>query len=167
MIPWPSRDSLYVGAIGILIAICVVLLFQNQGLRLIISKNETKQATEQTRQVEAWVKMIQEARAKEHAATDELEQVGLKLQQETRRADKLEDEVAAAVQRGERRVRNSICATTATVPAAPAAPGSPDGSADDGSRHIGRIVSAAAKCDAQVRGLQEVVRSYQRLINGR
>ncbi len=43
------------------------------------------------------------------------------------------------------------------LPRTPARPSQPDGGADDRAESAGRVVLAAAQCDAQVRGLQAVV----------
>lgn len=53
--------------------------------------------------------------------------------------------------------RWTACQASLDVPAAPAAPGEPDAGTADRAESAGRIVQAAAQCDAQVRGLQELL----------
>jgi len=45
------------------------------------------------------------------------------------------------------------------VPSATPAAGKPDGEADDRAESAGRIVRAAAECDAQVQGLQALIQA--------
>lgn len=53
--------------------------------------------------------------------------------------------------------RWTACKTSADLPTAPPAPGEPDAGTADRNESAGRIVQAAAQCDAQVRGLQELL----------
>lgn len=54
----------------------------------------------------------------------------------------------------------SPCRAGFGMPEAPAATSEPDASTSDREESAGRIVQAAAQCDAQVRGLQESILSY-------
>ena len=53
--------------------------------------------------------------------------------------------------------RWASCQASLGMPAAPAAPGEPDAGTADRAESAGRIVQAAAQCDAQVRGLQQLL----------
>lgn len=55
------------------------------------------------------------------------------------------------------RDRWASCQANADLPRAAAAPGEPDAGTADRAESAGRIVQAAAQCDAQVRGLQELL----------
>ena len=55
------------------------------------------------------------------------------------------------------RDRWTSCQASLDMPAAPAAPGEPDAGTADRDESAGRIVQAAAQCDAQVKGLQELL----------
>ncbi len=55
------------------------------------------------------------------------------------------------------RERWSACKASADLPAAAAGPSEPDATAADREQSAGRIVQAAAQCDAQVKGLQELL----------
>ena len=56
------------------------------------------------------------------------------------------------------RERWTACKASADLPAAAAGPSEPDATAADREQSAGRIVQAAAQCDAQVKGLQELLR---------
>ena len=73
-------------------------------------------------------------------------------------AQAVADGVVAALRADNLRLRQTWrCPATVSVPAAPAAAGGADAAADDRSESAGRIVRAAAECDAQVKALQELV----------
>ena len=55
------------------------------------------------------------------------------------------------------RNRWTACEASADLPAAAADPSEPDAGTADRAESAGRIVQAAAQCDAQVRGLQELL----------
>ena len=68
------------------------------------------------------------------------------------------DGVVAALRADNLRLRQAWrCPAAASVPAAPVAAGGVDAATDDRSESAGRIVRAAAECDAQVRALQDLV----------
>ena len=56
------------------------------------------------------------------------------------------------------RNRWAACETSLGVPTAPPAPSEPDAGTGDREESAGRIVQAADQCDAQVKGLQELLR---------
>ena len=56
------------------------------------------------------------------------------------------------------RERWTACKTSADLPATAAAPSEPDAGTGDREESAGRIVQAADQCDAQVKGLQELLR---------
>ncbi len=55
------------------------------------------------------------------------------------------------------RERWTACKASADLPTAPPDPSEPDATAADREQSAGRIVQAAAQCDAQVKGLQELL----------
>ena len=55
------------------------------------------------------------------------------------------------------RNRWAACETSLGVPTAPPAPSEPDAGTGDREESAGRIVQAADQCDAQVKGLQELL----------
>ncbi len=56
------------------------------------------------------------------------------------------------------RDRWASCQASSGLPRPTAAPGEPDAGTADRAESAGRIVQAAAQCDAQVKGLQELLR---------
>ena len=56
------------------------------------------------------------------------------------------------------RNRWTVCEANLGVPTATPAPSEPDAGTADRAESAGRIVQAAAQCDAQVKGLQELLR---------
>ena len=68
--------------------------------------------------------------------------------------------VAADLRAGNLVLRNrwTACKASIDVPTAPPAPSEPDAGTGDREESAGRIVQAADQCDAQVKGLQELLR---------
>ena len=56
------------------------------------------------------------------------------------------------------RERWTACKAAGDVPSTPPSPSEPDAGAADREESAGRIIQAAAQCDAQVKGLQELLR---------
>ena len=56
----------------------------------------------------------------------------------------------------------NTCPANTNVPAPAPSPSEPDAGAGDREASAGRIVQAAATCDAQVRGLQDILRSERK-----
>ena len=102
-----------------------------------------------------------EARAKEAEQRAELDALASKHEQEKARVqaehDRLVFDLRAGTVRLQRRWQG--CETAARVPIAPASAGEPDGGTADRIESAGRIVRAAAECDAHVRGLQSAIRA--------
>ena len=76
-----------------------------------------------------------------------------------RDAEQNSKRVVADLRTGNLVLRNrwAACQASLGVPTTPAGPSEPDAGAADRAESAGRIVQAAAQCDAQVRGLQELL----------
>ena len=76
-----------------------------------------------------------------------------------RDAEQNSKRVVADLRTGNLVLRNrwTACQTSLDVPTTPTGPGEPDAGTADRNESAGRIVQAAAQCDAQVRGLQELL----------
>ena len=76
-----------------------------------------------------------------------------------RDAEQNSKRVVADLRTGNLVLRNhwTACQASLDVPTTPAGPSEPDAGAADRAESAGRIVQAAAQCDAQVRGLQELL----------
>ena len=77
-----------------------------------------------------------------------------------RDAEQNSKRVVADLRTGNLVLRNrwNACQASADLPATTADPSEPDAGTADRAESAGRIVQAAAQCDAQVKGLQELLR---------
>ncbi len=102
-----------------------------------------------------------EARQQEQRHAADLERVAYQYEQDKRNAQAVADRVVADLRSGATRLQDrwQACAAASGLPNSGPTPGQSDAGADDRGASASRIVRAAAACDAQVRGLQEVVRS--------
>lgn len=87
------------------------------------------------------------------------EAVAIQYEQEKADAESKGAAVADGLRAGNLRLQQRWAGCEARVSDLAAASGQPDGAADDRADSAGRIVRAAAACDAQVRGLQALVRA--------
>ena len=123
-------------------------------------KAESARVASVQQATDAVLLQVQSARAAEKDALDRMAAAEMDTLKEVRRAERLEDDLSRSIAAGSVRLQPSICASRPSLPPASSAAGQPDASADDGARRLGSVVSAAARCDAQVRGLQALVRNY-------
>lgn len=87
------------------------------------------------------------------------EAVATQYEQEKADAESKGAAVADGLRAGNLRLQQRWAGCEARVSDLSAASGQPDGAADDRAVSASRIVRAAADCDAQVRGLQALVRA--------
>ena len=87
------------------------------------------------------------------------EAVATQYEQEKADAESKGAAVADGLRAGNLRLQQRWAGCEDRVSDLAAASGQPDGAADDRADSAGRIVRAAAACDAQVRGLQALVRA--------
>ena len=92
----------------------------------------------------------------ERAKAAELADIAAKYEQEKTDAQAAADRTIADLRAGNVRLQNRWAGCPA-VPQAPATSGQPDGAADDRIESAGRVIRAAAECDAKIRGLQALV----------
>lgn len=85
------------------------------------------------------------------------EAVAIQYEQERGDAESKGAAVADGLRAGNLRLQQRWAGCEARVPDLAAASGQPDGAANDRADSAGRIVRAAAACDAQVRGLQALI----------
>lgn len=85
--------------------------------------------------------------------------IAAKTLEEMRDAESKGAAVADGLRAGNLRLQQRWAGCEARVSDLAASTGQPDGAADDRADSAGRIVRAAAACDAQVRGLQALVRA--------
>ncbi|HDS1649018.1 TPA: endopeptidase [Stenotrophomonas maltophilia] len=89
------------------------------------------------------------------------EAVATQYEQEKADAESKGAAVADGLRAGNLRMQQRWAGCEARVSDLAAASGQPDGAANDRADSAGRIVRAAAACDAQVRGLQALVRAVR------
>lgn len=87
------------------------------------------------------------------------EAVATQYEQEKTDAESKGAAVADGLRAGNLRLQQRWAGCEARVSDLAASAGQPDGAADDRAEGAGDLVRAAASCDAQVRGLQALVRS--------
>jgi len=103
----------------------------------------------------------------ERARSAELAAIGARYEQEKQDAQAAADRVIADLRAGNLRLhqRWQDALATSELSATTAAAVIADARAQDRAESAGRIVRAAAECDAQVRGLQAVVRADRAEVN--
>lgn len=94
---------------------------------------------------------VERQRAQQAAAVAE------KFEQEKRDAESKGAAVVAGLRAGNLRLQQRWAGCEVAVPAVAAPAGEPDAAPADRAESAGRIVRAAADCDAQVRGLQALI----------
>lgn len=106
-------------------------------------------------------KALVEARARERQHSETMARIGAAHQQELTRVqadhDRLVDDLRTGIVRLQQRWAG--CPAAAGVPGTGASGPGADAGARDREASAGRIVRAAAECDAQVRGLQSIIRA--------
>lgn len=103
------------------------------------------------------LKAVELARKTEQAWGDAFIAVAIQHQKELNDANARGDAVAAGLRAGTDRLQKRWSCPVPRAPEAPASGRSADAATDDRAESAGRIVAAAATCDAQVRGLQAVL----------
>lgn len=99
--------------------------------------------------------------ADERARAQRLNEIAQQYETERANAQAEADRIIADLRSGNLRLhqRWQACTATGELSAAAARSGIADAGADDRAESASRIVRAAAECDAQVRGLQAVIRA--------
>lgn len=118
-------------------------------------------AVERAQGAEAALAQTQAALAEEREMARRMAGIAADYERERQDAQAEADRLVADLVAGNVSLhrRWQACDATARVSAAATAPSFADGGADDRNESAGRIVRAAAECDAQVRGLQAVIRA--------
>jgi len=129
-----------------------------QTVRLHHAQNAAKRATESS--LAAALKASEAARAEEQTRARYIAGVADAYDKGKADAQAQGERVAADLRAGNLQLRQRWQGCEARhVPGAPAGAVEPDAGADDRAASAGRIVRAAAECDAQVRGLQALIRA--------
>lgn len=109
---------------------------------------------------EAEAKAKDKAREDKDKLADAQNAVSAAYEKGKRDAEQTSKLVVADLRAGNLVLRNrwTTCKASLDVPTAPPAPSEPDAGTGDREESAGRIVQAADQCDAQVKGLQELLR---------
>jgi hypothetical protein len=102
-------------------------------------------------------------REQEREYANRIDSIAAQFERERIEAEEAAAAVVADLRAGSIRLRQQWqgCQRAARVPAAADSPGESDAGAGDRNESAARIVRAARECDAQVRGLQAVIRGWQ------
>lgn len=124
-----------------------------------VAKQEAAEA--QMQELQAERDALEAALAASHEYALAMEAVAQRYETEKQDAEQRAEKLAADLRAGAVRLRERWqgCPASSSVPAAAAAAGEPDAGTADRAESAARIVRAAADCDAQVRGLQAVIRA--------
>jgi hypothetical protein len=148
-------------------ALALAIFAGVQSYRLVVAKGATALmardwATEKAARAEAETKASEQARLIEQMLSTRMAAIDSAYARGKQDAKAAGDAVAADLRTGNLRLRRlwEGCQASGQVSGAGAAIGGPDGRADDRADSAGRIVGAAAACDAQVKGLQSAIRAY-------
>lgn len=109
----------------------------------------------------------EQARKAEAALADLANEVAAEYQRGLEDARLTSDRVVADLRAGNLRLRRQWQGCENRMPEAPASAREPDAAATDRNESAGRIVRAAAACDAQVTALQALVRADRGTDDGR
>ena len=99
------------------------------------------------------------ARAEEQARAEAVDRIAGAYEKGKADAQAAAERVAADLRAGNLQLRDRWQGCQARLSGAAIAAGEPDAAARDREESAGRIVRAAAECDAQVRGLQALIRA--------
>ncbi|PJK07996.1 endopeptidase [Lysobacteraceae bacterium NML95-0200] len=142
----------------LLAAVIGLLWYRGQAVNA-VAKQETAEAQMQTLQAERDALAAALEHSHQHALA--MESAAQKYEQEKQDAEQRAEKLAADLRTGAVRLRERWqgCPASPSVPAVASSSGQPDAGAEDRSESAARIIGAAAECDAQVRGLQAVIRA--------
>lgn len=132
-----------------------------------IDHGNAQVATLQAQVAQANIKAIAAARSAENAQADAMAVAATNYERGKADANADANAVIAGLRGGSLKLRDDWTpSVTGGVPATAASLAGADAAERRRQESAGRIVGAAEQCDAQVAGLQQVIRSYLAIING-
>lgn len=155
------RMSAYALAVLAVIAVVAALYFRGDSA---VSDARADKAESERDSARAEVNALKAARDTEQRRAKEAQAIAAKYEDEKRAIETESARVVAGLRAGNLRLRQlwQAQAATAYLSRAVASASQPDDQAADRAESAGRIVRAAAECDAQVRGLQAVIEEDRR-----
>lgn len=145
-------------ALGVLaVALLIVgLLFWVRGTRADARADAAEQRAEAS---EARVRALSEVIEAERAAAKRANAIAAQYEQDKIHAEADAKRTVADLRAGNLRLRAQWKGCETGLPQADGAAGQPDAVADDRAESAGRIIRAADEADAQIKGLQDFIRS--------
>jgi len=145
-------------ALGVLaVALLIVgLLFRVRATDAVARADAAEQRAEAS---EARVRALSEVIETERAAAKRANEIAAQYEQDKINAKANAERVADDLRAGNVRLRSMWEGCKARLPQADGAAGQPDAVADDRAESAGRIIRAADEADAQIKGLQDFIRS--------
>jgi len=159
---------------GLLAALVLALGFggwqwaKASGLRADLAESQTALATQTASIAEERVQFVTWARDQEQKHTAEMARIDREQQEKDARDQAANDRLVADLRSGNVRLhqRWQAALSTSRLSASVAAAGRADEGTGDVEESVGRIIGAARACDAQVIGLQQVVKAMQVTCSG-
>lgn len=142
-------------SIGLVFAVMACLVFRAKS---IADASAARFAKQEAQLLADELASTRAAMAKERAKAQELAVVAAQYEQDKRDAEQTANRLRDQLRAGTVSLRPHW--TCPSVSKTPATSVEPDAAADDRAESAGRILAAADSCDAQVRGLQSVIKSY-------
>lgn len=162
MINMPSASArIYVYALGLTVAFCAGAWVGYQPGAVRAERAERALAMMQRDAAQQVAMSEAKAREAERRAVERIAEIEAKHASELGRIESEVETLVSDLRAGNLRLhqRWQACTATGELSAAAARSGIADARADDRAESASRIVRAAAECDAQVRGLQAVIRA--------
>ncbi|MCE7031748.1 hypothetical protein LY625_03800 [Lysobacter sp. GX 14042] len=144
--------------VGFLVAVVMALLYRGDAID---ARADLRAIESDLESVKVKLRTSETRRKTERARADRMYDIAAKAEQERIDAQETADRTIADLRAGTIRLREHWQGCPEPrLPGIDPSPAEPDAGARDREEGAGAIVSAAAECDAQVRGLQGVIREY-------
>jgi len=144
--------------VGFLVAVVVALTYRGSALD---AKAGLELVQRELRATEDALRTSERRREAEQVRAQRMYELAAEYEQERKDAQAVADRTIADLRAGNVRLREQWRGCPEPhMPGLDASAGEPDAAERDREESAGRIVRAAVECDAQVRGLQGVIREY-------
>ena len=157
----PSQIILAAKALALLAALALAYWLGGQGARADMAEQRATYERTIAASAKAETEAVNKVRKLEQAKAQELAAIAEQYEQDKTDAEATHDRLVADLRAGNERlhVRWQAAQATARLSGAVASAAEPDAAERDRQESAGRIIAAADQCDAQVAGLQAVIRA--------
>lgn len=133
----------------------------NKSGRIALAEYQKAAAEQTAKDADKLAKLTQEYRETERKHAETLNDVATQYEADKRAIETNADRLVADLRSDNRRLhkRWQVAQAAASVSGTESGPGEPDAAEQDRIGSAARIIAAADQCDAQVAGLQEVIRA--------